>query len=170
MTMRPRALVLTALLTSLALAFNIAEGLLPLPLPGVKLGAANVFALVALVLMGPRSAFSVTLLRVLLAWLVSANWFAFLCSLAGGLLATAVMVFVYVNYKSEFSLPWVSVAGAWAFNAGQVAVVALMVRDARMLFYAAPLLLIGTGTGWVVGKLAEMLCQRVKKIERMDYR
>ena len=90
--MKPRQLVLTALLASLALAFNIAEGFLPLPLPGVKLGAANVFALAALVLMGPRAAFAVTLLRVCLAWFVSANWFAFLCSLAGGLLATAAMV------------------------------------------------------------------------------
>ena len=163
--MKPRQLVLTALLASLALAFNIAEGFLPLPLPGVKLGAANVFALAALVLMGPRAAFAVTLLRVCLTWFVSANWFAFLCSLAGGLLATAAMVLVYNNFRKDFSLPWVSVAGAWAFNLGQITVVALMVRDVRMLFYAVPLLLIGTATGWAVGWLAAALCGRIQKIE-----
>lgn len=167
--MKTRQLVLTALLASLALAFNIAEGFLPMPLPGVKLGAANVFALAALVLMGPKAAFAVTLLRVCLAWLVSANWFAFLCSLAGGLLATAAMVLVYTRFRNDFSLPWVSVAGAWAFNAGQIVVVVYMVGDARMTLYAVPLLLIGTATGWAVGKLAELLCGRIEK-EGMNFK
>ena len=162
--MKLRELVLTALLVSLALVFNIAEGMLPLPLPGVKLGAANVFALAALVLLGVRAAFAVTLLRVALAWLISANWFAFLCSITGGLLAVAVMSALYVKFRDDFSLPWISAAGAWAFNIGQIIVVSYMAGDARVLWYAPPMLIIGTMTGWAVGRLAEMLCKRLSRI------
>jgi len=70
-----RRVIVTGLLTALALVFNIVEGTMPLPLPGIKLGAANVFSLLALVLLGVREAFAVTLLRVCLAWLVTGNWF-----------------------------------------------------------------------------------------------
>ena len=54
--MKTRRLVLTALLTACALAVNLAESALPMPAPGIKLGAANVFSLAALVLMGAREA------------------------------------------------------------------------------------------------------------------
>ena len=99
--MKTRRLVLTALLTACALAVNLAESALPMPAPGIKLGAANVFSLAALVLMGAREAFAVTLLRVSLAWLATGNVFALFCGLAGGLAAAvgvgkaAVLIAVY---------------------------------------------------------------------------
>lgn len=162
--MKLRNVILTGLLVALAIVFNIIEGTLPLPLPGVKLGAANVFALVALVLLGPREAFAVTLLRVVLAWLIMGSWFAFLCSMAGGLLATVVMVLLYTKFDRHFSLPWISVAGAWAFNIGQISVVSYLVHEAGVLFYVLPLLIAGTLAGLAVGILTEMLCVRIGKI------
>lgn len=51
MAMDTRRIVLTGLFTACALVVNVAEGMLPMPLPGIKLGAANVFALAALVLL-----------------------------------------------------------------------------------------------------------------------
>jgi heptaprenyl diphosphate synthase len=159
-----RRVIVTGLLTALALVFNIVEGTMPLPLPGIKLGAANVFSLVALVLLGVREAFAVTLLRVCLAWLVTGNWFAFLCSMAGGLLATCTMAILHTKFGKDFSLPWISAAGACAFNAGQIAVVAYIVGDRRILVYAVPLFIAGAMAGWAVGVLASMLCDRVGKI------
>ena len=164
--MKLKNLIITALLASLALVFNIFEASLPMPLPGIKLGAANVFSLVALVLLGVKEAFAVTLIRVFLAWVMTGNWFAFVCSLAGGLLAVAVMSFIYSKYRDDFSLPWISVAGAWAFNFAQVSVAALMVNDVRVLFYMLPLLAAGTAAGWAVGWLALLLCKRVGSITK----
>ena len=97
--MKTRRLVLTALLTACALAVNLAESALPMPAPGIKLGAANVFSLAALVLMGAREAFAVTLLRVSLAWLATGNVFALFCGLAGGLAATAAMTLMYKRWR-----------------------------------------------------------------------
>lgn len=162
--MKLRNVILTGLLVAFALVFNIVESTLPLPLPGVKLGAANVFALVALVMLGAKEAFAVTLLRVVLAWFMTGNGFAFLCSITGGLLATIVMVILYTKMREDFTLPWISVAGAWAFNAGQIVVAASLVSDMRVLFYALPLFIIGTIAGWAVGLLAQMLCKRMEKI------
>jgi heptaprenyl diphosphate synthase len=162
--MRLRKILIIALFTSLALVVNVIEGLLPMPLPGVKLGAANVFALTALLLFGTRAAFAVTLLRVLLGWLVSGNPFAFACSISGGLLSTAVMALLYTRYEKYFSVAWVSVGGAWAFNIGQVAAVALLVGSADVFYYLPLLLVVGSAAGWAVGALAAVLAARMKKI------
>ena len=168
--MKLKNLIITGSLAAFALVFNIFEGYLPMPLPGIKLGAANVFSLVALVILGVKEAFAVTLIRVFLAWVMTGNWFALLCSLAGGLMSASVMSFIYTKYREDFSLPWISVAGAWAFNASQVSVAAAMVNDIRVLLYAVPLLAAGTAAGWAVGWLAQILCLRVGSLDGADHR
>lgn len=166
--MKTRRLVLTALLTACALAVNLAESALPMPAPGIKLGAANVFSLAALVLMGAREAFAVTLLRVSLAWLATGNVFSLFCGLAGGLAATAVMALMYKRWGGALSLPWVSVAGAWAFNIGQVAVVSFIVGDWRVGLYILPLFAAGSAAGWAVGWLAGKICARLGYNDRQE--
>jgi heptaprenyl diphosphate synthase len=168
--MKLKNLIITGSLAAFALVFNIFEGNLPMPLPGIKLGAANVFSLVALVLLGVKEAFAVTLIRVFLAWVMTGNWFALLCSLAGGLMSASVMSFIYIKYRDDFSLPWISVAGAWAFNAAQVSVAAAMVNDIRVLLYIVPLLAAGTAAGWAVGWLALVLFRRVGSLNDADHR
>jgi len=162
--MKPRKMVLLALLVSLALAVNLAEGMLPMPFPGMKLGAANVFALTALVLMGQKEAFFVTILRVFLAWLLTGNAFAFFCSMAGGLLSTAAMALLYTKCGDLFSLPWISVAGAWVFNVGQILIVAALVGDVKVFYYLLPLLPAAAAAGWTVGLLARLLSDRLAVI------
>jgi|GEM_PF-4365671 len=80
--MKLKNLIITGSLAAFAVVFNMFEGSLPMPLPGIKLGAANVFSLLALILLGVKEAFAVTLIRVFLAWIMTGNWFALLCSLA----------------------------------------------------------------------------------------
>ena len=82
--------------------------------------------------------------------------------MTGGLLAAGVMVLLYTKFEKYFSVPWISVAGAWAFNAGQLAVAALFVGDPRIVFYVIPLFAAGTAAGWCTGILAELLCRRIR--------
>ena len=166
--MKLKNMIITGSLAAFALVFNMFEGSLPMPLPGIKLGAANVFSLLALVLLGVKEAFAVTLIRVFLAWVMTGNFFALLCSLAGGLMSASVMSFIYIKYRDDFSLPWISVAGAWAFNVAQVSVAALIVNDVRVLFYVVPLLAAGTAAGWAVGWLALLLCKRVGSLRDIN--
>lgn len=163
-----RRVVLTGLFTACAFAVNIAESAFPMPLPGVKLGLANAVALCALVVIGTKEAFLVTVLRVFLSWLVSGNVFSLACSLGGALPAVAVMSLLYGKFRRDLSLPWISVAGAWAFNAGQVAVVSYIVKDIRVVFYLLPLLAAGTAAGWASGLLANSVCKRIGEKKNED--
>ena len=48
--MKLREMILVSFLAAMALVFNMLESALPMPLPGIKLGTANVFALAAIIL------------------------------------------------------------------------------------------------------------------------
>ena len=86
-----KRIVQGAVLVALALALSYIERFIPLqlfiPLPGVKLGLANVVTLIALYLLGTRQAFTILVLRCVLGALfgggITGLWF----SLAGGILA-----------------------------------------------------------------------------------
>lgn len=158
--MKLKNIILSSFFVSMALIFNLIESFFPLPLPGVKIGTANVFTLSALVTMGTRQAFIVTILRVSLAFIITGNVFSFFCGIVGGLLATATMALLYNKFKNDFSLSWISVAGAWAFNIGQTWVASYIVGDMRLMYYLFPLLVLGTVSGWTVGHLAELLSAR----------
>ncbi len=105
-----------ALLVALGVVLHRLEALLPLPSPWIKLGLANIMTLVALVFLGPREAFLVAFLRVVLGSIFGGTFLspAFFLSFAGGLTAAAVMALVYMNGKSPFSMMGVCLAGACA--------------------------------------------------------
>ena len=76
-----RQLTLCAMLTALALALSWAERFLPLslliPLPGIKLGLANIVTLFALYALGAPQAFAILLCRCFLGS-AAARWEPFL--------------------------------------------------------------------------------------------
>ncbi|MEO0081903.1 MAG: Gx transporter family protein, partial [candidate division WOR-3 bacterium] len=86
-----------AALVACASVLQVAETLLPYPLPGVRLGLANVFTLVALVETGPADAFHLALLRSLLSSFVLGTFLspAFVLSFAGAVVSAAVMVLLF---------------------------------------------------------------------------
>jgi len=65
MTKKEKSIKKIAMLVALASVVQIAENLLPSPLPGVKLGLANIITLVVLSDMGFKAAFEVAVLSVL---------------------------------------------------------------------------------------------------------
>ncbi len=110
-----KRIVTMALMVALGVILHRLEALLPLPTPWVKLGLANLMTLMALVYLGTREAFIVTLLRVILGSILAGTFLGptFFLSMAGGLAGTAVMCGVYNNGKGPFSLVGVSVCGAY---------------------------------------------------------
>ena len=84
-----------AVLTALALALSVAEGLVPLtilfPLPGLRLGLANLVTVYALCRLSGREALLILAARCLLGALLGGNLMALAFSLTGGLLALAVL-------------------------------------------------------------------------------
>ncbi len=110
-----KRIVIMALMVALGVILHRLEALLPLPTPWVKLGLANLITLMALIYLGTREAFIVTLLRVILGSILAGTFLGptFFLSMAGGLAGTAAMCGAYNRGKGPFSLVGVSVCGAY---------------------------------------------------------
>ena len=152
-----------AVLTALALALSVAEGLVPLtvifPLPGLRLGLANLVTVYALCRLSGREALLILAARGLLGSLVGGNLTALAFSLTGGLLALGVMAAAL--RLPGTSLFGVSIAGAAAHNTGQILAALAVLQTQAPLVYLPPLLLCSLVTGAVTGGISTLLVRRV---------
>lgn len=161
-----RRILIVGLLSGLALALALLENALPLPAPGVKPGLANAVSLLALLLYGPRTAWSVLAVRLLLAGLFSGNLFALGCSVAGGMAAMTVMTLLFRGAAGEMSPPVVSAAGAVTHNAAQLLFVVVLLGSRALLAYLPLLVVSGLASGLAVGFLAGWTAERLDRIRR----
>ena len=107
-----KAITTCAVLAALALALSYLESFFPplLPLPGVKLGLANIVTVYALYALGASNALAILVVRCLLGSLFAGNASALLFSLLGGLAAMLVMIALHA--LPRLSVYGVSVGGA----------------------------------------------------------
>ena len=129
------------MMTCLALIFSYVESLIPIPIPipGIKLGLANLLTVILLYAVGPWEAFAVNVVRVVLSGFLFGSLSAILYSLAG--CAVSFLAMAALKKSGRFSAVGVSIAGGSAHNIGQILVAAL-VLDSVDLFFYAPVLLI----------------------------
>jgi len=163
MSMSARRLTRLGLLIALGLVLNLLERQFPppVPVPGVRLGLANLATLMALLIDGPGGAFMVWLLRFVLAGMLSGSLFApgFLVGGAGGLAAWAVMAAIRPGRR--FGVGTVSVGGAAAHHLGQLAAAAVLTSTPGVLTLLWPMLALGVPTGLLTGFAASLLAHRL---------
>lgn len=155
---------------ALALICSYVEAIIPIPMgiPGVKLGLANVVIVGVLYLSDWKDAGLVSFARVLLAGFFFGSLYSILYSLAGALLSLAVMVFV--KKTDQLHLISVSAAGGIAHNVGQFLVAAVVVENYRILYYLPVLFLVGMATGILIGIVATEVLKRIPPALRNLYR
>ena len=155
-----RRLTRCAVLTALALAISVCEGLVPLtvliPLPGLRLGLANLVTVYALCILSSREALAILVSRCLLSALVGGNLTALAFSLTGGVFALLTM-WALLHFRG-FSL---CIAGAAAHNAGQILAAIAVLGSPAIAVYLAPLLLASVATGAVTGAASILLVRRI---------
>lgn len=163
-----KRLALCGLLTALAIILSLVERLFPLdaliPIPGVKLGLANVVTLFVLTYLSPRAALAVLLCRVTLSALLMGSITAFLFSLFGGLLSLLVMDMLLHVDSRYLSLLGVSVGGAAAHNIGQIAAAMLWMKTTAVISYLPVLLVMSVPLGLITGLTAHVVLTHLKKI------
>ena len=118
--LRTKKLALSAILAALAMILSYVEAMVPMPvpIPGIKLGLANLVILLAIYRLGFKYALAINCIRIFVTGLLFTGVFGILYSLAGGLLSLLVM---YLLYRTEiFSMVGVSMAGGVAHNLGQL--------------------------------------------------
>jgi uncharacterized membrane protein len=160
---RARLISQLGLLVALGLVLQIIEGAIPpiLPLPGAKLGLANLATVIALILLGPWEALAVTVLRCLLGGLLRGSFIGLTLSLSAGTASTLVMAALYVSAYPFLSVTGISIAGAVTHNAVQLGVAMLLVGFPGLKYYLPYLMLIALPTGLFIGIAAQRLALAV---------
>lgn len=152
-------------LTALALIFSYIETLIPIHfgIPGVKLGLANLIVVIALYKMGIKEAYTLSIVRVILAGFIFGNLFSILYSLAGGLLSLTMMV--VLKKTEKFSVFGVSMAGGVFHNIGQLIMAAIVLESLSIAYYFPILLVSGVVTGLLIGLVSNEMLKRLKKLQ-----
>lgn len=167
--MHVKRIALCGLLTSLAMVFALVERWIPLnlivPVPGIKLGLANIVTLFALTTLRKREAAAILLCRVTLTSIFAGSITSFLFSLFGGFLALGVMALLLRREGSWFSLLGVSVAGAAAHDIGQIFAAMIVLGTTDVLGYLPLLLLSAIPVGMLTGMICKTVLGHLQKIQ-----
>ena len=159
MKLTTKQLTLCAVLTAMALALSYLENFFPLPLaipiPGIKLGLANIVTVFALYVLGPGQAMLILLARCLLGAVFAGNMNALIFSLLGGV--SAMLVMIGLSRWRRLSVYGVSVGGAAAHNCGQVAAAVLTLGNTAPFYYLPVLLRVSLFTGTLTGLVTACL-------------
>ncbi len=150
------------LLVALAFILSYIENLIPIPIPipGIKLGLANLVVITALYSLGVKEALALSILRIVLVSFTFGSPSTMLFSLAGGLLSWAVMsLFKHIKV---FSFVGVSILGGISHNVGQILMSILVVENINIIYYLPFLLVAGVITGALIGILGAMIVKRLK--------
>ena len=159
MKLTTKQLTLCAVLTAMALALSDLENFFPLflaiPIPGVKLGLANIVTVFALYALGSGQAMLILVARCLLGAVFAGNMNALIFSLLGGV--SAMLVMILLSRSRWLSVYGVSVGGAAAHNCGQVAAAVLTLGNTAPIYYLPVLLGVSLFTGALTGLVTACL-------------
>ena len=166
MKLTTKQLTLCAVLTALALAFSYLENFFPLslaiPIPGIKLGLANIVTVFALYALGPAQALLILTGRCLLGAVFSGNMNALIFSLLGGF--SAMLVMIFLRRLPKLSVYGVSIGGAAAHNIGQMAAAVITLGSTMVLGYLPFLLAVSLFTGALTGFITALLLRATRHI------
>ncbi len=151
------------LVTVASILFSI-ETLIQSPIPGVRLGLANIATILSLKWWGIKEALIILLMRVLIGSFLTGRFLqpVFLFSLSGGLVAAVVMGLVMVYGNRVFSLIGISILGALFHNLTQILVAYFLYVRQVEIFFLLPLFIFSSlVTGILIGFLAYLVCEKI---------
>ena len=155
---------LYGMLIALAFIFSYIESMfpMPVPVPGVKLGLANLVNVVGLYTVGVAGTAAVSLVRIVLVGFTFSNMFSMIYSMDGGIFSLLVMILA--RKTGAFSKVGVSILGGIFHNIGQLTVAAFVTKTAGVFTYFPMLLVAGVVTGAVIGLLGGMIVERITPV------
>lgn len=162
--MNPKRLAKLGVLTAAALIIFIVELQIPnpFPIPGIKLGLANIITVYALYHYRACETAMMLGVRIFLGAVFSGNFMALLYSACGSFLCLLGMLLLR-RIIDEKHLWIASVFGALLHNTGQMAAALLVTQTPSLLFYYPFLLVSGCLAGLFTGLCAQLLIARLGK-------
>ena len=167
MRMNVKRLARLGVLTAVALIIFIVELQIPnpFPIPGVKLGLANIVTVYAVYRYRPSEVAMMTGVRILLGSVFSGNIMALIYSACGSLLCLLGMLLLR-RVIDEKHLWLASVFGAVLHNTGQMAAALLVTQTPSLLFYYPFLLVSGCLAGLFTGLCTQLILPRIKAMDQ----
>jgi len=149
-------MVLLANLLAIGIVLNIIESLYIhiSPVPGAKIGLANIVTLIVIYLYGPKEAFILTLLRIFLVSVLIGTFLGptFYLGLGGALMSiTAMIILSKLNF---FGIVGVSVLGSVFHAIGQVLIGIPVLGSSAIVYWLPVMLLISVPAGFLTGAIS----------------
>lgn len=162
--MKVKRMTILAMYTTIALTIFIVESLLPTltPIPGIKLGLANIITLWLLIYATPKDAFLVLLMRIFIASIVAGQMMSFAYSLCGGIFCFLAMAAVYRLLGKKY-IVFVSIIGAMFHNLGQIVIAIVVLQSLSILTYLPVLTISGIITGTFTGLCTHFASKQLRK-------
>lgn len=159
--MKAKKIARLALLTAIALIIFIIELQIPnlIPIPGVKLGLANIVTVYAVYKYSAKETLAIVVTRVVLGSVFGGNISAIMYSMAGALLCLTGMLLI----KRMIPLKYIwlsSILGAILHNTGQIIVAVIIMRSFAVISIYPFLLTAGCIAGAFTGLCAQFLIKR----------
>ena len=163
--MKARKLTQMAMLTAIALTIFVVEMQIPalVPIPGIKLGLANIVTVFTVFAMGPKEAAAILFVRIFLGAVFAGNFSTILYSGAGGACAIAVTI----GLRKILTNQQLWVAGALSaigHSVGQMAVAIAITATPALATYLPVMIICSVITGLFTGFCAQLLLNRGKDI------
>ena len=158
-----RKVAFYGIFAALAVLMGYVEAMvqIPIPVPGIKLGLANVIVVIAMYFMGNKTAIGVNVIRVIMSALLFNGFSGFLYSISGAALSFVVMCLAKKINGS--GIVGVSVLGGITHNLAQIGVAAMVLQTPGLMYYFPMLLAAGTITGIIIGIVAKYCLVYIQK-------
>lgn len=161
--LKTKKLAQLALLSAIALTIFMVEAQIPalVPIPGVKLGLANIVTVFTVFAIGAKEGAAVLFVRIFLGAVFAGNFSTILYSAAGG--ACAIAVTIGLRRVLTGRQLWVAgCLGAVAHSIGQMAAAIAITATPSLIVYLPVMIAISIVTGLFTGLCAQFLVNRGK--------
>ena len=159
--MKTRKLTLLSMLCAIALTIFMVEAQIPalVPIPGIKLGLANIVTVFTVFTLGAKEGAAVLFVRIFLGAVFAGNFSTIFYSAAGGACAIGVTILLKkVLTKKQL---WVAGAlGAIAHSIGQMAMAIALTGTPGLIAYLPVMIVVSILTGTFTGLCAQFLVNR----------
>ena len=163
--MNTKKLTTLALLSAVALTIFMVEAQIPplVPIPGVKLGLANIVTVFTVFILGAKEGAAVLFVRIFLGAVFSGTFGTIFYSAAGG--AMAILTTIGLKFVLGKKQLWIcGCLSAIAHSIGQMIVAVWMTGTPSLLIYLPVLIVCSIITGLFTGLCAQLLVNRGKNL------
>ena len=162
---KTRQIAEASLLLVTALVLSYIESLIPtsslIPIPGFKLGLANIAIIIAFYRLSPLWAGIISLLRILISSFLFSGITTFLFSLSGAICAFTVLLLMSLIFRSKIGFVGISVLMALSHNFGQLICSSFVLHSKSVFHYFPALTAAALICGGVTGVIMSLLPKNV---------